>query len=166
MKTLHVLVLMALVVFPAETLPQEDKAVTNPQTQAAPQAFVGCYDLKLGRWWPWGFGEDSPYVTPPSRIRLLPLRGEEGFEQNGFLLRAISPRKGAPSGRGRPSYWQAKSNNQIELIWTNGFTGITLELEEKGKELRGWAHPHFDVVPVIPRIARVTAQRISCEASQ
>jgi hypothetical protein len=58
------------------------------------------------------------------------------------------------------------SSNQIELIWTDGFTGITVELEEKSNELRGWAHPHFDAVPLIPRIARATAQRIPCDSPQ
>ncbi len=125
--------------------------------------FTGCYQLTLGRWWPWAFGEDTKYVTPPSRIRLLPERGIEGFEQSGFLLRAISTNKRTTYVRGGPSYWQMESINQIDLIWTDGFTGVTLKLEKKGDELSGWAHPHFDAVKLIPRTARVVARPISCD---
>jgi hypothetical protein len=145
-----------------------DKSGTNGQTQSAlpTTSFAGCYELKLGRWWPWAFGGDTIFVTPPSRIQLLSERGTKGFEQDGFLIRAIPPSKGAPPCRGSPSYWQVKSSDQINLVWTDGFTGVTLALEKHGNELRGWAHPHFDAPKFIPRIAHVTARRIVCDAPQ
>jgi hypothetical protein len=126
--------------------------------------FTGCYQLTLGRYWPWAFGEDTKYVTPPSRIQLLSERGSEGFEQNGFLLRAIPTNKRTTYVRGEPSYWRVESTDQIDLVWTDGFTGVTLKLEKKGYELRGWAHPHFDAVKLIPRTARVVARPIACDA--
>ncbi len=45
----------------------------NGQTQPAPptRPFEGCYELTMGRWWPWSFGEDKYLVTPPDRIELL-----------------------------------------------------------------------------------------------
>jgi hypothetical protein len=72
------------------------------QTQQGPltKSFEGCYELTLGRWWPWPFGGDNAFVAPPSRIRLLSERGTIGFEEDGFLIRTIPSRKRAASGRG------------------------------------------------------------------
>jgi hypothetical protein len=126
--------------------------------------FTGCYQLTVGRWWPWAFGEDTQFVTLPSRIQLQSLRGTEGFGQNGFLLRAIPTNARATYVRGGPSYWQVESTNRIDLIWTDGFTGVTLKLEKEGHELRGWAHPHFDAAKLIPRTARVIARPVACDS--
>jgi hypothetical protein len=145
------------------TAAQSDKSTANQQNQTVP--FLGCYELKLGRWWPWGYGEDTPFVTPPKSVRLLPERGTEGFEQYGFLLRAI-PRKGKPAdGRGGWSYWSVDSANRVYLMWNDGFTGVTLKLEKDGKDLHGWAHPHFDSPHFIPHTAHVVARRIGCESA-
>jgi hypothetical protein len=135
----------------------KEQAENNDETAAKP--FAGCYELKLGRWWPWGFGKEDAYVTPPGRIQLIAERGAVGFEQDGYLIR---PMKSPTAGLGGPSYWQVKSDEKIDLIWNDGFTGVTLEMEKHGNELRGKAHPHFDAVPLIPRTANVTAQRIAC----
>jgi hypothetical protein len=59
-----------------------------------------------------------------------------------------------------------KSSSEIKLVWTDGFTGLTLDLKKHGKELRGWAHPHFDRMKLIPRTAHATARQIACEAPQ
>jgi hypothetical protein len=137
------------------------------QTQSpATKSFEGCYELTLGRWWPWSFDGDNEFVTPPSRIKLLSEHGTKGFEQDGFLIRAIPPRKGTASGRGGPSYWKIKSANQIDLIWNDGFTGVTLSPEKREDKLHGWAHPHFDAVRLVPRIAHVTARKIVCDPPQ
>jgi hypothetical protein len=141
--------------------------LTFGQSKSTPptSVFEGCYELTLGRWWPWSFGGDNQFVTPPHRIKLLSERGTKGFEQDGFLIRALS-QKGAAPVRGGPSYWQLKSENQIELIWNDGFTGVTLALRKQGDKLQGWAHPHFDVPVIPPRIAHVTARRIACDVPQ
>jgi hypothetical protein len=126
-------------------------------------SFAGCYELKLGRWWPWSFGGDNEFVTPPSKIELLAIQGTEGFETEGFLIRGIPPSQGNTIGRRRASFWQAKSKNDVGLTWTTGFSGVTLNLSRHGNDLRGWAHPFFDF-PTSPRIMHVTAQRIPCGA--
>ena len=141
------------------------KPISGQESREAPElAFVACYELSLGRWWPWSFGGDTIFVTPPRRIRLLPSRGTTGFEKDQLLIRPLSDIKGA-TGRGGPSYWQAKSDKQVDLVWNDGFTGVTLSLEKQGDELRGWAHPHFDAVPLIPRTERVIARKIVCPLS-
>jgi len=150
----------------AKQIPKTPQPQVRTETAAETQAaasFAGCYELRLGRWWPWGFGEEGKdgffLVTPPSRIQLLQEHGIQGFERDRFLIRPI---KGTTPGRGGPSYWLIGSNGQVNLVWNDGFTGVTLALGKDKKEgLSGWAHPHFDY-PVVPHIARVTAQRIAC----
>jgi hypothetical protein len=160
--------LLFLAVFSPRCFAQGDKPVTGAPTRVETPTppLAGCYELKLGRWWPWAFGEDTKFVTPPDRIQLLPERGTEGFEQDRFLIRTIPRVNGTTSGRGGPSYWQVKTGNQVDLIWNNGFTGVTLMMEKHGDDLRGWAHPHFDAPKFVPRVARVTARRISCNVPQ
>lgn len=154
------LILFACSLYAAPTVAQTEKSPTNQQGQAAP--FVGCYELKLGRWWPWGYGGDSSFVTPPKRVQLLAEPGTEGFEQDGFLLRGIAEPSKPVGGRGRPSYWQVDSEKQVLLIWNDGFTGVTLKLEKDGSALRGWAHPHSDSPHFVPHTAHVVATRIDC----
>lgn len=127
-------------------------------------SLVGCYQVNLGRWWPWSFGEDTVFVTPPNRIRLLSQRGTEGFEHNGFVIRVLPPDKEVVHGIRRVwSYWTVESTKDVDFIWTDGLTGVVLKLHKHGNDLRGWAHPHFDVLHLIPRTAHVKARRTSCD---
>ena len=157
------LCLIAGIIF-ALPFPQGNSSEANAQTQSASlnASFAGCYELKLGRWWPWSFGEDNEFVTPPTKIQLLPVPGTVGFEQNGFVIRRIPPDEGSTFGRRRSSYWQVRSGTHVDLIWTNGLSGVTVNLRKHGDKLRGWAHPHFDF-PTLPRIMHVTARPIACD---
>jgi len=121
--------------------------------------FAGCYQLNLGRWWPWGFGEDNQFVTLPQRIELLSKQGTEGWEQGHLLLRAMPN----TFGRKGPSFWEARDDNRIELVWTDGFTGVTIDLRKEKHEFRGKAHPHFDSFALIQRIAYVKMRKITCD---
>ena len=100
-------------------------------------------------------------MKPPNRIQLMEELGRRGFEQGKPLIRAI-PRQEEQAGSRESSFWAAKSQKQVTLSWTDGFVGVDLELAKHGNELRGWAHPHFDAVKLIPRIAHVTARQITC----
>jgi len=155
---------LLFVLVPLRCPAQADKSRTNIQVKSAPPSapFAGCYELKLGRWWPWGFGEENVYVTPPNRLQLLAERGTRGFEDGELLIRTI-PRQERSTGSRESSFWSAKSQHQLLLTWTDGFVGVSLDLARNRDELSGWAHPHFDAVKLIPRIAHVTARRIACE---
>jgi len=137
------------------------KSLSPDAMQAA--SFAGCYQLHMGRWWPWGFGDENHYVTPPSRIQLLVERGTHGFEQGELLIREI-PLHGPQAESRESSFWQVRSASELQLAWTNGFVGVTLDLKKNRDGLTGSAHPHFDAGTFVPRIAHVTAQRIACDA--
>jgi hypothetical protein len=81
-----------------------------------------------------------------------------------FAPRAIPEHTGPASGRGGPSYWQVGSADQVFMIWNDGFTGVTLALRKDATGLRGWAHPHFDAMPIIPRTAHVVARKVDCSS--
>jgi hypothetical protein len=164
----HIATLLLLVVVPSPLcFAQKDESVADShvQPEVSPASFVGCYDLKLSRWWPWSFGEDTVYVTPPRRIRLYPERGTEPWEKGEFLLCDLPSGQGKKPYRGGPSFWRIGANNRIDLVWRDGHTGVTVTLGKSGGKLHGWAHPHFDGPNWIPRIAHAKAKRISCEAS-
>lgn len=145
----------------------QTKTTTNPpEDQKLIASVTGCYELQMGRWWPWGFGEDNEYVTPPRKIQLLTERGTEGFETGRLLIREIPTETEEPGRRRRYSYWQVKSDKRVDLIWTNGLSGVVLSLTMEGRNLNGKAHPHFDFPIWIHRFAYVTARRIDCAASR
>src|SRR5258708_5839752 len=110
------------------------QAINSPKPLNENQisSFTGCYELVLGKWWPWSFGEDTVFVTPPPRIELLPEPGTKGFEKNGLLIRAIPLQTSVSSGRPVSSFWQIKSSTHVDLVWTNGLSGVTLKLSKHG----------------------------------
>lgn len=57
---------------------------TEKDATRRPALFAGCYAVELGRWWPWSFGEDTKFVTPPTQMQLLTQKGTQGFEQEWF----------------------------------------------------------------------------------
>lgn len=157
------LMILPLALVPSGSIAQTDKtdAKAHMQPASIPASFEGCYELKVGRWWPWSFGEDNALVAPPSRIQLLGERGTRGFEKDKLLVRSI-PQKERPSESRGSSFWSMKSANQLLLTWTDGFVGVTLDLTKGTDEMNGWAHPQFDAVKLVPRVAHVTARRIAC----
>ncbi len=149
--------LLILLAVSSDSLGQESSSSGPPISMSDSAPFAGCYELQLGRWWPWGMGEDTQFATPPRGVELRLQRGTEGFEQEGLLIRTI-PSDPAPR---RSSFWLPHGHNGLDLIWTTGFSGVSLRLTRNGRELRGWAHAFFDF-PRPPHVAHVTARPINC----
>jgi hypothetical protein len=161
-----VLISLLIAVLAPNCCAQQATSETPQPTQATVASFAGCYELTLGRWWPWGFGSDNTLFAPPHRVKLLAEPGTQGFEQHGLLLRPLPDPTATRTGRRGPSYWNVRSPNQIDLTWTDGFTGITINLARTGNELHGWVHPHSDAPTFIHHTARVTARRVDCETTK
>ena len=145
---------------PASSAREGDSAQPRgSKSQAA--NFAGCYKLHMGRWWPWSLGEDAKFATPPNQFELTLQRATEGFAQGQLIIRQ------EPSGgrSWRISYWIPTGTNEAAAVWSDGFSGVSINLTKHSDELRGWAHAHFDVWRP-PHIARVTALRIACQSAQ
>lgn len=153
------LVLLLLVVTLFSAASSSNERGSDPATKVDVRPYAGCYRITLGRWWPWGYGEEAKYVTPPNSIRLMPERGTEGFEKDQLLIR-VFPLPRTSSARGG-SFWDVQGSD-VYMIWTDGFAGVSLKLEKRGGQLVGWAHPHFDSWRLIPHVARAKAQPIPC----
>ncbi len=100
-----VMIIPFLALVPLTCFAQTKKSEAKAQAQPAPTpaSFEGCYELKLGRWWPWGFGEENTYVTPPSRIQLLGEHGTRGFEQDKLLIPPSHAKTDRPEAENLPS---------------------------------------------------------------
>ena len=154
--------LLIAIVCPSGSPGQESSSSSPQISMSAAAPFAGCYELQLGRWWPWSMGEDAKLVAPPQRIELRLEHGTDGLEQNGLVIRTIPP--GVTSHR--KAYWRPQGKDSVDLTWTDGLTGVTLKLTKDGDELRGWAHPHFDAARLIPYVARVVARPMACGSAQ
>ncbi len=122
--------------------------------------FVGCYKLELGRWtrfWIFGAGVARNQV-PPSTFRLR----AERVEPKSFRVEPSTIINSAPS---RLDGWgiDPHSSHSVYITWSDGFTGVTLHLEEDSTELRGHATAYTDARGLLPfPSAPAIARRIPC----
>jgi hypothetical protein len=77
------------------------QTAAQQHSEAEIASFTGCYELQIGRWWPWGMGADASFVTPPSHIELDRKRGTAGFEKDELLIREFPPIQRSRGG----SWW-------------------------------------------------------------
>jgi hypothetical protein len=121
-------------------------------------AFAGCYELRLSEWNPAiSLGEDKKFVTPPARVELT-TTPEQTWDKRGFRV--------TPAGGGTPSvhtfaYWTSDAHH-VHIVWTNGHSGLTMDLEAQGSDLVGAAHTFWDFDRP-QQTSDVVATKISCE---
>jgi hypothetical protein len=102
---------------------------------------LGCYDLILGSWVPrLALGGDETYLTPPAIIELTSERGPD-WPNQGLLVR---PAAGARSSVHRYAYWNLRSADQVEVVFTNGFSGVHMSMKFDLVEMRGEAESFWD----------------------
>lgn len=136
---------------------KQDSQFVNPET------LRGCYDLTLSPWFPdMKLGDDEALVTPPARIQLLAQKGTEGSETEGYLVR---PAPGVKPSVHSGSYWVPKGRKSIKIIWTTGYSGLTMDLKTSDDEvLRGKATTFWDFNRR-KQTAEVVARRVDCGKS-
>lgn len=125
-----------------------------------PENIQGCYELTLSPWRPdLRLGGDAVFITPPNRIQFLAERGTKGWEAEGYV---VKPALGVKPSIHRGSYWLPKSPQSIEVVWTTGFSGLTMVLKINGTDLRGKAKSFWDF-PRKEQTADVVAHKVDCE---
>jgi hypothetical protein len=116
-----------------------------------------CYELTRGEWDPRGeLGEDSLFTVVPRRIR--------------FTTRLMPQRRDGPrwmeiertgeSDRWTTGSWRA-TDAGIELVWSNGFSGVRVLLTAAASRLDGTARTFWDFSRD-SQSATVTGVRIPC----
>ncbi|HEU4881727.1 MAG TPA: HEAT repeat domain-containing protein [Longimicrobium sp.] len=128
-----------------------------------------CYAFRRGPWQPvMDLDADSTFSTPPAQVRFLAAVAEEYREDDAEQGEAwfVAERVGASAGPGwTGGMWRPVPGREaLELVWSNGFSGVSLELAmEDGGTMRGTAETFWDF-PRPRQTAEITAERIPCPA--
>jgi len=137
----------------------EQKTEQKESKLVKPEAIQGCYEIADLSWKPdLELGEDEVFITPPKRIQLLAEPGSVGLEKNGYLVR---PAPGFPRSVHRASYWEATGPNTLQVVFTTGTSGLSMQLKIEGETLRGKAKTHWDF-PRRGQTAQVIAHKTDC----
>ena len=116
---------------------------------------IGCYELAIGTWTP----QPEEYMPPPVRFELTSEVGTDALE-NGRTL--IGSRAGDPGNPYRWSWWQVTPDPKLQLIFSTGFTGVSLEFDRGGSStFEGTARAFVDYSSEQPT-APATLTRRSC----
>lgn len=130
----------------------------KPSKLISPEAVQGCYELGVLKWHPAWKGDDLVFITPPARIQILAEKGTKMFENGQYLVR---PAPGFPASIHRASYWKPVGAKTIEIIWTTGFSGLTMKLNLEGDTLKGKAETFWDF-PRRGQTAPIAAPKVDC----
>jgi hypothetical protein len=122
-------------------------------------AVAGCYELKLSPWSPViSLGADQVFATPPARVALT-ATPEHTWDAHAFEVRAAA---GAAASVHTFSYWTGDAHH-VHIVWTNGHSGLTMDLKARGSDLVGTAHTFWDFSRP-QQTSHVVATMIPCEA--
>jgi hypothetical protein len=101
---------------------------------------------------------DSGMTNVPERVRLDTLPGVGLYgEPRGSLLRAIPDERGS---RYRDGFFTAVGADSSRLVWSNGFTWLTIDARVTSQTMRGVARAATDYGGEMR--AQVTLSRIAC----
>lgn len=128
----------------------------------APLSLAGCYDLHLGEWGPGPLpGADSLYMALPPRIRLDTLPAQGWMSRTGAYQAGPAP--GAMPSVHDIVNWEPIAGDSIRVIWSTGFSGVTLVFAHDEDVLVGRAESFWDY-PRAHQRAEARAVPVSCTA--
>jgi hypothetical protein len=101
---------------------------------------LACYSLTLGAW---NSALPEPLPAPPSAVQLTDSLGTYVLETGRRIVRSMPP------GRVKAypfQYWVPREGDDVLIVFSNGFTGMTLDLTRTGggTDLSGTARAFFD----------------------
>ena len=136
---------------------------TAPQELSAQESrFVGCYVLTMSPWRP--EGASDPSFVVPQKVELTRRSGteSEAFGASSLtdwrILRAFG---GAEETDHPWKLWRLDPKGHVELQWSSGFSGVSMELRERHGLLYGIAETFTDTSQE-EHVADVEAKRVSC----
>ena len=120
---------------------------------------AGCYELTLSQWEPAiSLGEDAMFISPPARIELTKTP-DHSWDEHGLK---VTPARGVSPSIHNSSYWR-DDGHRLHIVWTTGFSGLTMDLQVRGSSLEGEAHTFWDF-PRPRQTSHVIAMKIACES--
>jgi hypothetical protein len=109
-----------------------------------------CFNVSLGAWAP-----DLPEPLPPlpAVIRLTDSLGVDGLESGRKQVLSVP----AENAGYRWAWWEQSSTDSLRVVFSTGFTGVTLLLARGGDDFEGAAGAFFDFTSESPSAtARLT----------
>jgi hypothetical protein len=132
------------------------------QERAAGAPLAGCYRIELSQWEPpLRHPDNAPYHTPPMEFRLHATTGDGMFERDLMIARPL-----IPHGRTPTAYWYRPRPDSLRVVWTDGVTGVQLDLATSSDALRGTATALTDIVGPPVSKAEVVVRRTPCASVQ
>lgn len=99
---------------------------------------LACYTLSLGAW---SSALPEPLPPPPSSLQLTDSLGTSILENGRRVVRTL------PQGslKSYPfQYWEPREHGDVFIVFSTGFTGMTMDLAPAGEDLQGTARAFFD----------------------
>jgi len=116
---------------------------------------LACFSVSLGSCAP---DLSEPLPPPPGAIRLTDSLGADGLESGRTLVSAVP----TAAESYRWSWWEQRGADSLHIVFSTGFTGITLHLVRRGNDFEGSASAFFDFTAESPEAtARLT--RTACQ---
>lgn len=96
-----------------------------------------CFNVSLGMWAP-----DLPEPLPPlpAVIRLIDSLGVDGLEVGRKQVLSVPPENAGY----RWAWWEQSRADSLRVVFSTGFTGVTLLLAARGDDFEGAAGAFFD----------------------
>jgi hypothetical protein len=158
-RALLLCIIQCFLELPVSVVTAQDN-LKREQEVVKPENIQGCYELTLSPWRPsLRIGEDYEFITPPHRVQLLAERGTQGWEQDGYI---VKPAPGVRPSIHRGSYWRPQKES-IEIVWTTGFSGLSMDLKVEGDVMRGEAKSFWDF-PRREQKSDVVARKVDCQS--
>ena len=112
-------------------------AACDENAVAAPLP-LACYTLTLGAW---NAPLPEPLPPPPLALQLTDSLGTQILENGRRIVRSLP----AGSARAYPfQFWEAREQGDVLIVFSNGFTGMTMDLVPAGNNYSGTARAFFD----------------------
>jgi hypothetical protein len=129
-------------------------AACNDHAIVAPSP-LACYTLALGAW---NEPLPEPLPAPPLALQLTDSLGTQVLENGRRVVRSLP----AGSAKAYPfQFWEAREGGDVLIVFSNGFTGMTMDLVPAGDNLSGTARAFFDF-GTVDRRASVQLTRNTC----
>jgi hypothetical protein len=111
---------------------------------------LACFAVSLGTWAP---ALPEPLPPVPATIRLTDSLGVDGLESGRMQVMAVP----AESESYRWAWWDRRGGDSLRVVFSTGFTGVTLHLTRRGSDFEGSAAAFFDFTYESPEAtARLT----------